>query len=62
LSLTILNNIILPLPPLAEQHRIVSKVEQLMNLCDQLEAQISDTQSQGKLLMEAVMQQAMGKS
>lgn len=39
LTISRANETPIPLPPLAEQKRIVTKVDQLMALCDQLEAQ-----------------------
>ncbi|MDF2941020.1 MAG: restriction modification system specificity protein, partial [Gammaproteobacteria bacterium] len=39
LSTDQINAIALALPPLPEQHRIVAKIDELMALCDQLEAQ-----------------------
>jgi type I restriction enzyme S subunit len=48
-----------PLPPLAEQHRIVAKVDELMALCDQLEAQITTTQTDSRRLLEAVLHEAL---
>lgn len=47
------------LPPLAEQHRIVAKVDELMALCDQLETQLTTTQNDSRRLLEAVLHQAL---
>lgn len=45
----------LPLPPLAEQKRIVAKVDELITLCDQLEAHITNTQTLNTQLMDSLI-------
>ena len=52
---TKMNSIPVALPPLAEQRRIVARVEQLMTLCDELEAKLARQQEDGAGLMEAVV-------
>ena len=51
--------LLIPTPPLAEQHRIVAKVDELMALCDQLEAQLTTTQTDSRRLLEAVLEVAL---
>ena len=43
------------LPPLAEQHRIVAKIDQLMTLCDELEKQIDAAESKQTNLLNSMM-------
>ena len=50
---------IVPLAPLAEQQRIVAKVDELMALCDRLEAQLTTTQTESRRLLEAVLHDAL---
>jgi type I restriction enzyme S subunit len=46
---------LIPLPPLAEQHRIVAKIDQLMTLCDELEKQIDAAESKQTNLLNSLM-------
>lgn len=56
---TALKNMLIPLPPIAEQHRIVAKVDELMALCDQLGASITTGEHTRSRLLEAVLHNAM---
>jgi type I restriction enzyme S subunit len=49
----------LPFPPLAEQHRIVAKVDELMALCDQLKTQLNDAQTTQLHLSDSVIENAL---
>ena len=54
-----MNSIPIALPPLAEQHRIVAKVDVLMAICDQLEAQITVTEQDSRRFLESVLADAL---
>ena len=57
--LTDVTHFIVPLPPLAEQHRIVAKVDELMTLCDRLEASLASTDETRRRLLEALLAKAL---
>ena len=59
INLSILGTILIPLPPLAELNRIVARVDELMTLCDRLEAQLATTQAERRRLLEAVLNEAL---
>jgi len=50
---------LIPLPPLSEQQRIVTKLEELMAYCDELEASIKESQQQNELLLQQVLWEAL---
>ena len=45
----------IPLPPLAEQRRIVAKVDQLMALVDQLETKLAASRATAAELLSALV-------
>lgn len=52
-----IKNFVYPLPALSEQKRIVAKVDQLMALCDELEAKLKQSQSDSERLMESIVRE-----
>lgn len=55
ISREVIYNMPVPLPPLNEQKRIVEKVEQLMELCDELELKLRKEREDSGKLMETVV-------
>jgi hypothetical protein len=59
LSMGNIARFLVPLPPLAEQRRIVAKLDQLMKLCDDLEAKLRRAEDRASKLVEAVVQEVV---
>lgn len=59
ISTTQVASMLFALPPLAEQHRIVAKVDQLMALCDQLKARLNQARQVHEHLASALVEQAV---
>lgn len=59
LSMGNIAGFVIPMPPLAEQHRIVAKVDQLMALCDQLKARLNQARQLHEQLASALVEQAV---
>ena len=55
-----MEELILPIPPLAEQHRIVSKIGELMAICDQLKERLQQSQETQVQLTDALIDKALG--
>lgn len=50
---------LIPLPPLHEQEKIVSKLEELMTYCDDLEKSIQESQDYNDKLLQQVLREAL---
>jgi type I restriction enzyme S subunit len=59
LNLDNIRSLSVPLPPLAEQRRIVAKVDELMTLCDQLEASLTAGEAARSQLLDALLHEAL---
>ena len=55
------NRYFFPLPPLSEQNRIVEKLDELMQYCNELETSIKQSESQNEKLLQQVLREALRK-
>jgi len=56
-----LEQFIIPLPPLEEQNRIVQKLDELMQYCNELEASIKQVELQNEKLLQQVLREALSQ-
>jgi len=56
-----LNPILFPLPPLAEQNRIVKKLEKLFQLCNEMQYSIQQSKIENERLLQGALRDALKK-
>ncbi|MBN8702773.1 MAG: restriction endonuclease subunit S [Bacteroidetes bacterium] len=54
-------NTLIPIPPLSEQTRIVQKLDELMQYCNELQESIKQSESQNEKLLQQVLREALRK-
>jgi len=56
-----ISNLLIPFPPILEHDRIATKLEELMQYCNNLEASIKQSESQNEILLQQVLREALRK-
>ncbi len=56
---TALKQLLVPIPPIREQQVIVTKVDELMSLCDTLKANLNQAQTTQTQLADTIVKQAV---
>ena len=62
INLGTLTEVLIPLPPLAQLHRIVAKVDELMALCDRLERSLVTADDSRLRLLDSILHDAIAPS
>ena len=57
-----ITELLVPLPPLAEQKRIVARVDELTAICDELEASLNRARAESANLLESVLHNALNST
>ncbi len=55
INLGILEQVLIPIPPLAEQRRIVARVDELMSLCNKLDERVADSERLSSKLFASII-------
>lgn len=61
LSMGTIRDIDFAIPPLAEQNRIVKKLDELMRYCNELEVSIKESESKNEKLLQQVLKETLDK-